>query len=633
MHSAIHVWDTFEIVLHSSEKYQNPYTDVIVWAQLTGPDFDKKCYGFWNGENEFVIRVTATKPGMWHYETGSNIPDSGLRGNSGSFQALPWSEAEKQVNNSRRGIITTSDDGHCFQYADGTPFIMVGDTWWPLATRHFPWSDDDTRHEIGPDMNMKDMVLVRKSQGYNTIGMIAAFPTWADDGLPAHIELGDEKQTTLRSAWMNNGCRPPRAGDPPLSSKDMSNEGGRPFLTPGPVKGYENVAPDLNRINPEYFKILDKKIKWINDQGITVFMEVTRRDVGTYFKNFYDYPMVYTRFMQYLFARYQTSNILFSPIHFDCQLNSLDAREYSEAANLYIDLYGTPPFGTLFGCNSQPHSFINFGYNDEQNWMTFAQLANYREHDYYWHLHDGYYRVKMPAINGEPYYSGHPGLYLRDEEGEIIGGKPAQDEYSEEDHLNCRSGYFGSLISGAYGGILAGFKGGWSGNSEPCCDTKLWEILNFPASKQVQYIIPFLMKDGVKYRELQPDSDILSPNKAGDHMGLRGWAFASATPDRSYILGYAEKDCPKLFVRGLHPYDIYKLTWFNPRTGQWLADETVMLEVHVYGFIAMPHFIENTDWGFCLEKQNKQYRLNPNYGNRGRFFAMPSSNKDAPENC
>ena len=613
----IHVWDTLEIVLHAEQDYENPYTDVTVWADVKGPAFQKRIFGFWNGGNEFVIRTTATVPGQWSYETGASTADPGLCRKAGSYLAEPWSEEEKKENPSRRGIITATPDGHCFQYADGTPYIMVGDTWWALASKHYPWTDGEEEHPIGPDMTMKDMARVRKAQGYNTVGMIAAFPTWNDDGYPNHIELGDEKKTTLRSAWTNNGCRPWREGDPPLSAKDMSNEGGRPFFTPGPVKGYEEVAPDLDRINPEYFKALDKKIRWLNEQGFTVFIEVTRRDVGSYFKNFYDYPMVYTRLIQYIFARYQTANILFSPIHFDCQLNSIDAREYSEAANLYIDLYGEPPFGTLFGCNSQPHSSINFGGPDEQHWMTFHQLANYREHDYYWHLEDSFYRCPLPAINGEPYYSGHPCLYLRDEDGELIGVKPGEDENSEADQLNCRSAYFGSLVSGAYGGMLAGFKGGWSGNTEEACDSKLWESMNYPASKQVQYIVPFLMKDGLKYRELQPDSGILTPNKTGDHMGLRGWAFASATRDRSYILGYAEKDCPKLFVRGLHPYDQYRLTWFDPRTGKWLYDEQVDLEVYVYGYIALPYFPADSDWGFCLEKLNKEYRLNPDYYNHG----------------
>lgn len=39
----IHVWETYEICLRAKETYENPYTDVVVWAVLYGPDFHKKC--------------------------------------------------------------------------------------------------------------------------------------------------------------------------------------------------------------------------------------------------------------------------------------------------------------------------------------------------------------------------------------------------------------------------------------------------------------------------------------------------------------------------------------------------------------------------------------------------------------
>lgn len=626
--ATIHVWETYELRLLAANCYENPYTQVTVWADLKGPDYERRVFGFWNGGQEFVIRMTGMHPGLWSFETGASVQDPGLCGVRGSFNAIPWSEEEKAENATRRGIITATPDGHSMQYADGTPYIMVGDTWWALATNHFRWTEDEEHHQAGPQMTMKDMALVRKEQGYNTVGMIATFPTWADDGKPNHIVLNDGKHTCIRSAWTNNGCRPPRPGDKPLSAKEMSNEGGRPFLFPGKVPGYEMMVPDLDRINPEYFKALDKKMDWLNAHGFTVFIEVTRRDVSTVFRNYYDWPMVYTRLIQYLFARYQTHNILFSPIHFDCQLNSLDAREFNEAINLFIDIYGQPPFGTLVGCNSQPHSLINFGGPDEQKWMTFSQLANYREHDYYWHLVDGFRRSKMPQINGEPYYSGHFSLFLRDDEGNIIGAKPPESPYDPEDHLNCRSGYFGSLVCGAFGGILAGFTAGWSANTEPECDTFLWEIFDFPASKQVPYIIPFLMTEGTRYRELIPEPDLLTPNKTGDPMGLRGWAFAAATENRDFILGYCEKDCPKLFVRGLHPYDQYRLTWFDPRNGVWMNDQAVDLEVHVYGFIAMPYVPENTDWGFKLIRLNREPRLNPQREFPEIGFAMPRTDRD-----
>ena len=46
----------------------------------------------------------------------------------------------------------------------------------------------------------------------------------------------------------------------------MDNEGGRPFLYPGKVPGYEDVFADVDRINPKYFDYLDRKIDYLNDQ-------------------------------------------------------------------------------------------------------------------------------------------------------------------------------------------------------------------------------------------------------------------------------------------------------------------------------------------------------------------------------
>lgn len=43
------MWDVHEIVLHAAEKYDNPYIDVTVWAQLEVPDFCKRVFGFWDG--------------------------------------------------------------------------------------------------------------------------------------------------------------------------------------------------------------------------------------------------------------------------------------------------------------------------------------------------------------------------------------------------------------------------------------------------------------------------------------------------------------------------------------------------------------------------------------------------------
>ena len=68
---SLHVWEKQELVFQPARNFANPYTDVTVWVDLTGPGFNKRVYGFWNGGNEFRVRVVATAPGTWRWRSGS----------------------------------------------------------------------------------------------------------------------------------------------------------------------------------------------------------------------------------------------------------------------------------------------------------------------------------------------------------------------------------------------------------------------------------------------------------------------------------------------------------------------------------------------------------------------------------
>ena len=134
-----HVWEVQEIELQSARDYTNPYTEVLCWIDLTGPGFSKRIYGFWDGGRTFRIRYTATAPGQWTWRTNSNQPaDSGLNGHSGTLTARAWIEQEKQQNPNRHGILRATPNGHALEYADGTPFFLVGDTWLAGSTWRLP---------------------------------------------------------------------------------------------------------------------------------------------------------------------------------------------------------------------------------------------------------------------------------------------------------------------------------------------------------------------------------------------------------------------------------------------------------------------------------------------------------------
>ena len=66
--------------------------------------------------------------------------------------------------------------------------------------------------------------------------MIAAQPGWANDGHPPVTRMEDG--TFVRSAWRQPGTQ---------SGKDMHNEGGRPFLFPGKVPGFEELERAARR--------------------------------------------------------------------------------------------------------------------------------------------------------------------------------------------------------------------------------------------------------------------------------------------------------------------------------------------------------------------------------------------------
>ena len=172
--SSLHVWETLEISLVAQGQYANPYMEVDVWADLKGPGFEKRCYGFWDGENSFKIRVCATAAGEWTYVTGSDRDDAGLAGKTGGFSAVDWTEQEKQENPCRRGMIVATPNQHGFMYSDGTPVYLLGDTEWSAFTSRYPLYEDDSPRPWGPGIGLKDIIRRRKEQGFNAITTISA---------------------------------------------------------------------------------------------------------------------------------------------------------------------------------------------------------------------------------------------------------------------------------------------------------------------------------------------------------------------------------------------------------------------------------------------------------------------------
>jgi len=565
-----HVWEKLEITLPARKSH--------------------RCYGFWDGDTVFRVRVLATAAGTWRWRSGSNQSDSGLNDKRGSFTAVAWSQAEKEENPCRRGMVKPSANGHAFEYADGTPFFLLGDTWWPVATFRYRWYDDDKERPIGPDAGIKDYLRFRRKQGFNCIAMIAALGNWANDDKPARLKMADG--TVLRMAWKQAGTE---------SAKDMHDEdGNRAFLFPGKVPGYEKYFPDVERINPAYFRNFDRKIDYLNSQGFVPFIEVSRRDIGQAWKKYYQWPAFYTRYVQYIWSRYQANICLFSPIHLDSTGATIPPEQWNAAANKVIEKYGHPPFGTLAGTNSNPSTLRNFGHTDKAKWLTFHQVGNRRTHDLYPYLTEIFNASPpVPGINGEPYYAG-----MLDADGG-----------TEKSALYCRSAMYGSVLSGGLGGHIygaGGWQGGlWSGEIEDASPTPIWEVIKWRSADQMRHLRTFILSEGSRYQQLVPSVDLVRPNRSGKEKSCLGWAYCACSAEKDLFILYFEKDCPQASLCGALPNAKYKALWFNPRTGDWISAAALIADSA--GKITLLNFPDksarsNTDWALKLTLMDALHR-------------------------
>ncbi|MEP7111094.1 MAG: DUF5060 domain-containing protein [Ferruginibacter sp.] len=587
----VHVWETQELTFTAKNTYRNAYTDVTVWVDLSGPDFKKRVYGFWDGGNTFHVRLVATNPGAWSWKSGSIPNDPGLSGKTGSFTAAGWTEKEKNENPLRHGFLRASENHHALNHADGTPYFAIGDTWYALGATRFKWYDDDNERPIGPGAGFKDYVRYRKAQGYNWVSMIAAFPNWKTDDSSWHMVLHDSARTTLRSAWLEFGTG---------SAKNMDNEGGRPFLYPGKVPGYENYFPDMNRINPEYFKYVDRKIAYLNANGFIPFIEVSRRDAGLLWYKYYGWPDSYSRFIAYIFARYQAYNTVLSPVHLDIIDETVSPHDYTAAIQEMEKKYGPPPFGNLLSANANPSTLENWG---EDSWVTLNQIGNMREHNNYWYLTEIYNLKKpTPALNGVPYYSGYKDNRGLGSVNYILGA----DGGTERDNAFVRSGMYGSFLSGGLAGHVYGAEGIWGADIEPAAPIHMWDAFQWRSGAEMQYLRTFAFSIGRRYQELVPLADLISPHKTHDVLSYEGWAYCARTPDKNIFLAYFEKGCPKSEMRGAKLNSVYRAQWFNPRNGTWMDAGNGKLISGKIGIIKLPKFPEDVDWGLKLIYEGPQ---------------------------
>ncbi len=150
--AAVRVWEVFEISMQSKTSYENPYAAGfpddgqslvrVTFTAESGVMAGKKIVvsGFWDGCDTWKARFAPPAAGDWSYASASTDP--GLDRKTGTLTVTEWTAGERKENPTRNGFIrvckTGNRAGRYFEYADGTPFFWLGDTWWNWTKRGIP---------------------------------------------------------------------------------------------------------------------------------------------------------------------------------------------------------------------------------------------------------------------------------------------------------------------------------------------------------------------------------------------------------------------------------------------------------------------------------------------------------------
>ncbi len=159
------LWDVYEINLTTTNIYSNPYLDIWLNATFTGSTKTIRIDGFWDGGQNWKIRMVPIEAGTWSFITSSN--DAQLNGKKGTFTV---------TESGKKGFVKVNPAyPYSFVYDDGTPFFFLGDTAWQSTDPvYFPF-----------DGTFQNYIDTRASQGFTALQINLQLTAGASEGGPA----------------------------------------------------------------------------------------------------------------------------------------------------------------------------------------------------------------------------------------------------------------------------------------------------------------------------------------------------------------------------------------------------------------------------------------------------------------
>ncbi len=246
-------WKEIELNFNSEAEYENPYTNVdfrVEFYHNSGDTIVRP--GYWDGGDKWKVRfASSADAGEWSWKSfSSNSGDKGLNGKEGEIICKPYFGDNQLI---KHGLLKMSEGKRNVVHADGTPFLMIGDTPWAL-----PWR--------GTVESVTAYAENREKRNFNTALLMSLQP--------------DQDA---------------------VGPRDRTKEGGFDVAFEDLKKGH------INNININYFQYLDSLIYTLVGHGIVPVYQPVFHGYGwkglDVLGSTVD-PGEYARYTRYLIARY-----------------------------------------------------------------------------------------------------------------------------------------------------------------------------------------------------------------------------------------------------------------------------------------------------------------------------------------
>ncbi|MBN1560218.1 DUF4038 domain-containing protein [candidate division KSB1 bacterium] len=389
---------------------------------------------------------------------------------------------------SGRGFVKQS--GRHFFYDDGTPFFRIGDTCWRLyRSKNVPF-----------ETHFKPYIDARAEQGFNYIvGVIHT------------------------------------VGDPSI------NEGGSLW----------EDDTNLQRLRPEYFEWVDKRVQYMNEKGIIPGIMLVWS--GT-FKDFYRPPYdrdTFSRFRRYVIARYAAFNVFW-----------IISGEYAEEMQpADYDYHGThikmgnddPLDGLLDVGDPYNHPISIHPSGSESNGSHYDLFSDWLS--YIMQQRSGSPQLLYTHVYGDRYY----GLPVCNDEFGYVGPTDADDPYYDANNQSARRARkdaWAMVCAGAY--VTWGHISTYTGREYILDPDSL-----YTRGAHYMSILSKFMQSGVNYWTMGPYPSIVT----------NGTAFCLAKKGKEYLF-YLPDGGALEFNLDAYNYEFDAL-WLNPVTGDTMSAGTL----------------------------------------------------------